>query len=66
MAKNELAIHEILEVHEMLTLKQAGLVKGYVSEPLIKDKELQKIARNHLKNTEQAISELKQLLPNKV
>ncbi|MCM3281522.1 spore coat protein [Exiguobacterium sp. MER 193] len=66
MAKNELAIHEILEIHEMLTLNQAGLVKGYVSEPLIKDKELQKIARNYLKNTEQAISELKQLLPNKL
>ncbi|WP_074035851.1 hypothetical protein [Exiguobacterium profundum] len=66
MAENKLAIHEILEIHEMLTLKQAALVKGYVSEPLIKDKELQKIARNYLKNTEQAISELKQLLPNKV
>ncbi|MCC5893787.1 hypothetical protein [Exiguobacterium sp.] len=65
MAKNKLAIHEVLEIHEMLTLKQAGLVKGYVSEPLIKDDKLKKIAQKHLKNAEQAISELKQLLPNK-
>jgi similar to spore coat protein len=65
MAENKLAIHEILEIHEILTLKQAGLVKGYVSEPLIKDEKLQKIAQNHLTHSEQVIQELKELLPNR-
>lgn len=65
MAENKLAIHEILEIHEILTLKQAGLVKGYVSEPLIKDEKLQKIAQNHLTHSEQVIKELKELLPNR-
>ena len=65
MAKNKLAIHEVLELHEMLTLKQAGLVKGYVSEPLIKDDQLKSIAQNHLSHTEKAIKELKELLPDR-
>ncbi|RHB49252.1 spore coat protein [Exiguobacterium sp. AM39-5BH] len=65
MAENKLAIHEILEIHEILTLKQAGLVKGYVSEPLIKDEKLQKIAKKQLTHSEQVIKELKELLPNR-
>lgn len=65
MAENKLAIHEILEIHEILTLKQAGLVKGYVSEPLIKDEKLQKIAKKQLTHAEQVIKELKELLPNR-
>lgn len=65
MAENKLAIHEILEIHEILTMKQAGLVKGSVSAPLIKDEKLQKIAQKHLSHSEQVIKELKELLPNR-
>lgn len=65
MAENKLAIHEILEIHEILTMKQAGLVKGYVSKPLIKDKKLQKIAQKHVTHSEKVINELKELLPNR-
>lgn len=65
MAEKKLAIHEILEIHEILTMKQTGLVRGYVSEPLIKDEKLQKVARNHLSHAEQVIKELKELLPNR-
>lgn len=64
MAEKKLAIHEILEIHEVLTMKQAALVKGYVSEPLIKDDQLKSIAQNHLSHTEKAIKELKELLPD--
>lgn len=65
MAENKLAIHEILEIHEILTMRQTGLVRGHVSEPLIKDEKLQKIAQNHLSHAEQVIKELKELLPNR-
>lgn len=62
MAKKELAIHETLEIHEILTMKQACLVKAYAVSPLVKDEELQKLIEQDVKDSEQAIQELQKLL----
>ncbi|OIN65481.1 spore coat protein [Exiguobacterium sp. KRL4] len=62
MAKKELAIHETLEIHEILTVKQACLVKAYALSPLVKDENLKKLIEQDVKDCEQAIEELQKLL----
>lgn len=62
MAKTELAIHETLEIHEILTVKQSCLVKAYAVSSLVKDKQLKKLIEQDVKDSEQAIKELQKLL----
>lgn len=62
MAKKELAVHETLEIHEILTMKQACLVKAYAVSSLIKDEKLKKLVEQDVKDSEQAIQELQELL----
>ncbi len=62
MAKKELAIHETLEIHEVMTMKQACLVKAHAVSFLIKDDELRKLVEQEVKDTEKALDELQKLL----
>lgn len=43
MAKSSLAIHETLEIHEIMTMKQACLVKAVAVRSFVKDETLEKI-----------------------
>ena len=61
MAK-ELALHEKLEVHELLTLKTSCATKAVTMLELAKDEKLKKLIEEDLKNSSQAIADLKAIL----
>ncbi|MGG0032038.1 spore coat protein [Priestia megaterium] len=61
MAKG-LAMHETLEVHEILTLKTSCVTKGTAMLELIEDEELKKILEEDVQTSTEAIKELKKIL----
>ncbi|WP_405113132.1 spore coat protein [Paenibacillus sp. FSL K6-1217] len=61
MAK-ELALHEQLEVHELLTLKTSCATKAVTMLELVKDEKLKALIEEDLKNSSKAIEELTSLL----
>ncbi|QUL52157.1 spore coat protein [Paenibacillus tritici] len=61
MAK-ELALHEQLEVHELLTLKTSCATKAVTMLELVKDDKLKALIEDDLKNSSKAIEELTSLL----
>ncbi|MGH2318389.1 DUF3231 family protein [Planococcus sp. SE5232] len=61
MAK-ELAMHEKLEVHEVLTFKTACVAKNKVFSGLAKDPELKAILEEDLELSKKAIRDLRKLL----
>lgn len=61
MAK-KLAIHETLEIHEIMTMKQSCLVKAYAVSSLVKDDALKKLINQDIQDTEEALNELQTLL----
>ncbi|WP_077621719.1 spore coat protein [Sediminibacillus massiliensis] len=63
-AANKLAMHETLEIHEILTLKQSAILKAYAMKPLVEDDTLRQILDNEVTTSEKAIKELEELLPN--
>lgn len=62
MASTKLAIHETLELHEVLTLKQSCLVKSYALQSLVEDDTLKAILDNDVSSSEKAIKELQEIL----
>ncbi|MED4402264.1 spore coat protein [Metabacillus fastidiosus] len=64
MAKKELAMHEKLEVHEVLLFKTACATKSTAMLELVKDSELKKLLKDDIKNSSKAIEELKEILKN--
>lgn len=61
MAK-ELAMHEKLEVHEVLIFKTACAAKNKVFSGLVKDQELKAILEEDLELSKKAIKDLRKLL----
>lgn len=61
--KLNLAVHETLELHEVLTVKQASYLKANMMEGLVQDKELIDIIRKDAMNSKKAIKEIQELLP---
>ncbi|BFI99200.1 spore coat protein [Priestia sp. Y58] len=61
MAKG-LAMHETLEVHEILTLKTSCVTKGTAMLGLVEDEELKKILEEDVQTSTEAIKELKKIL----
>ncbi|GAB1805944.1 MULTISPECIES: spore coat protein [Priestia] len=61
MAKG-LAMHETLEVHEILTLKTSCVTKGSAMLELVEDEELKKILEEDVQTSTEAIKELKKIL----
>lgn len=61
MAK-ELAMHEKLEVHEVLTFKTACVAKNKVFSGLVKDEELKAILEEDLELSKKAIKDLRKTL----
>ena len=62
MASDKLALHETLELHEVLTVKQSCLVKSYALQSLVEDDTLKMILDNDVSSSEKAIKELRKLL----
>lgn len=61
MAK-KLAMHEMLEVHEVLTFKTACVTKNKAFIGLVKDKKLKKILEEDIELSTKAIKDLRKLL----
>ena len=61
--KPELAVHETLELHEVMTVKQASLLKAGMMESLVEDPKLREIIRKERKISKKAIDEIQELLP---
>lgn len=61
--KPKLAVHETLELHEVLTVKQSAYLKANMMEGLAKDNELKKLIRKDVTNAKKAIKEIQELLP---
>lgn len=62
MATKELAVHEKLEIHELLTLKTSCATKAVTMLELVQDEKLKTLIEDDLNNSSQAIEELKSLL----
>lgn len=62
MAPNKLAIHETLEIHEILTLKQSAILKAYAVQSLVDNNDLKKIINKDIRRSEREIKELQELL----
>lgn len=61
MAK-KLAMHEMLEVHEVLTFKTACVAKNKAFSGLAKDKKLKKILEEDIELSTKAIKDLRKIL----
>ncbi|CAM2891397.1 spore coat protein [Salinicoccus roseus] len=61
--KPELAVHETLELHEVMTVKQSSLLKAGMMESLVEDAKLREIIRKERKISKKAIDEIQELLP---
>lgn len=61
MAKG-LAMHETLEVHEILTFKTSCVTKGTAMLELVEDEGLKKILEEDVQTSTEAIKELKKIL----
>ncbi|SFG32033.1 similar to spore coat protein [Halobacillus alkaliphilus] len=60
--KKNYAQHEVLEVHEMLTVKSASAAKSSLMQGLATDKELKELLEEDAKVSQEAIQELKGIL----
>ena len=65
MAK-ELAMHEKLEVHEVLTFKTACVAKSKLFVDLIEDEDLKEIVEEDLELSTKAIKDLRKILADSV
>lgn len=65
MAK-ELAMHEKLEVHEVLTFKTACVAKSKLFVDLIEDEGLKEIVEEDLELSTKAIKDLRKILADSV
>jgi len=61
MAK-ELAMHETLEVHELLTFKTTCVAKSKMFISLVKDNKLKELLEEELELSTKAIKDLKKVL----
>ncbi|GAB3063470.1 spore coat protein [Salinicoccus sesuvii] len=61
--KPELAVHETIELHEIMTVKQTSLLKSDLMESLAEDSKLRDIIRKEKKLSKKVIKEIQDLLP---
>ena len=58
----KLAMHETLEVHEILTLKTSCVTKGTAMLEVAEDEKLKKILEEDVETSTKAIDELQKIL----
>jgi len=62
MNNNRLAVHETMELSEILTFKNVCLTKNTVSQALVQDETLRQFIRQDIETTQKQIRELQGLL----
>ena len=62
MATKDLAMHEKLEVHELLLFKTACVKKGTAMLELVEDKDLKKILKEDVEASTNSVKELSKIL----
>ncbi|MDV2884260.1 hypothetical protein RYX45_03655 [Alkalihalophilus pseudofirmus] len=62
MAKTNYAAHEVLEVHEMLTIKSASAAKSSMMQGLASDKKLKQLLQKDAAASQEAVKELRTIL----
>ncbi|MRX71931.1 spore coat protein [Bacillus lacus] len=62
MAKTELAMHEKLEVHEILLFKTACATKSTAMLEFVEDNKLKKLLEDDVKKSTKAVEELRDIL----
>lgn len=62
MAKKKLAMHEMLEVHEVLLFKTACVTKSSVMVEKVEDSKLKKLLEEDIKLSTKAIEDLREVL----
>ncbi|MCE7791121.1 hypothetical protein K8O68_01655 [Salipaludibacillus sp. CUR1] len=62
MANKDYATHEVLEVHEIMTIKSACAAKSSMMQGLAVDKELKDLLIEDVKLSQKAVEELKGIL----
>ncbi|WP_102349094.1 hypothetical protein [Bacillus sp. Marseille-P3661] len=60
-----LALHETLEVHELLTIKNISLTKSTTMQGLAQDEELKNILATEVNTGKLAIQRLEELITNR-
>ncbi|UFJ42022.1 hypothetical protein LOK74_05855 [Brevibacillus humidisoli] len=58
MAENRLAIHEAMDVSELLNFKSVCLTRSTVSQTLVSDETLKQLLQQDVQNTQRHIQEL--------
>lgn len=64
MDNNNTASHEVLQIHEILTLKNLAITKVVTMLPLVKDPELKEIMQNEIQTVQQHIEDLRNIIQN--
>ncbi|PPA70385.1 hypothetical protein [Jeotgalibacillus proteolyticus] len=62
MARNGYAVHEILEVHEMITIKSASVAKSTLMRGLASDKGLKDLLQEDAETAQKAVKELSEVI----
>lgn len=62
MAVKELALHEKLEIHELVILKTSCVTKAVAMSGLVQDEKLRTLMQEDIENSMKAVDELKTLL----
>lgn len=65
METNHLAMHEALELHELLAFKNVCLTKSHTMQALVNDNDLKKILQKDVETTRRHIHNLQKILSEK-
>lgn len=66
MGNSKLALHEVLELHELLNANILGVKKINSSMPMVKDENLKNIMQNTLNSKKTKIQEFENFINNQV
>ncbi|WP_019416267.1 hypothetical protein [Paenisporosarcina sp. TG20] len=62
--RENLGVHESLELHELLTFKSLCLTKSFIMQGLVKDEKLKEIMQQDVNMSSRHLKELKKHLIN--
>ncbi|WP_100407028.1 hypothetical protein [Bacillus solitudinis] len=62
MTQKDFAIHEVLEVHEILTIKNVCAAKSSIMQGLAADKKLKGLLEDDARMSQKAVKQLKAIL----
>ncbi|MDC3417644.1 spore coat protein [Aquibacillus salsiterrae] len=63
MGKEDLAIHETMDIHELLNMKTVGLLKSKLMQGVVFDQDLRALLQKNVDMTVMDIKQLQRLYP---